>query len=173
MLAAQVQQERQLPRRERPSSRVQPPVRRGPNGCTAASWRKPFCDPSMTLVDALLARSNLAKELGAQGIERLQAREAALHDEELDLKAHKIYHSAYDRVRHARSQSAGQDALQGAFMVAAVQCDPGTTLLDVLLAQSAVAKGIRDCKGIFFPNCLLEALARVCMFLRWRLAQAA
>ena len=99
-------------------------------------------DSSTSLVDALLAHCKWAKELDAEGIAALRGREAALQAEELDLRAHKMYHSAYTRVTHARKQAAGQGALHGAFMVAAVQRDPNTTLLDALLAESAVAKGL-------------------------------
>ena len=99
-------------------------------------------DPSTMMVDALLAHSTCAKELDAKAIEALRAREAALQDEEVDLRADKVYRSALDRVRRARKRASGQEILDGSFMVAAVQRDPSTTLLDALLAESAVAEGL-------------------------------
>ena len=99
-------------------------------------------DPSTMLVDALLAHSTFAKELDAKAIEALRAREVALQDEELDLRADKVYRSAMNRVHRVRKRTSGQEILDGSFMVAAVQRDPNTTLLDALLAESSVAKGL-------------------------------
>ena len=99
-------------------------------------------DPSLSLVDALLAHFEWAKELDVKATEAMRAFEAALQSGGLSLRAHRVYTAAYQRVTYKRRRAPGQTNMHGAFMVAAVQRDPNTTLLDALLSESSVADGL-------------------------------
>ena len=99
-------------------------------------------DPSLSLVDALLAHFEWAKELDVKATEAMRAFEAALQSGGLSLRAHRVCTAAYQRVTYKRRRAAGQTDMRGAFMVAAVQRNPNMTLLDALLSESSVADGL-------------------------------